>query len=203
MIGKPHKNAGNWEEKQEVMMEYDKMANAYDVLYREEQNLKIKKALKLMEMKKSDIILDVGCGTGLLIEYVIESVKFLVGLDISKEILKKARSKFSKPLNLLFIRADADFTPFPDETFDKVFAITLLQNMPNPQLTLKEIFRVTKKGSLTVVTGLKKKFKRGTFEDLLREAGFEILFLETDNDLRGYVTVCRKKINKTDRSQNM
>ena len=62
----------------------------------------------------------------------------------------------------VFLCADADNLPFLDRSFDQIFTFTLLQNMPNPSKTLKEICRVANTGSQVIITVTKKVFgKRG------------------------------------------
>jgi ubiquinone/menaquinone biosynthesis C-methylase UbiE len=80
--------------------------------------------------------------------------------------------------------------PFPDHIFDRVFAITLLQNMPDPAKTIFEMKRVSKPEAVFVVTGLKKKFTAESFVDLLNRARLKISRLKTDERLKGHIAVC-------------
>lgn len=180
-----------WDKKREVMRNYDRSAAVYDAQYAEEQNAKIKAALNHLNLEEDNLILDVGCGTGLLFEHIGESVKLLVGLDISSKILEKAKRYAKRFPNVNIIRADADLMPFPKEVFDAVFAITLLQNTPNPNLTLQEMKRVGKHPSIIVVTGLRKEFSQKTFRKLLLKAGLGAFIMESGEQLKEYVAVCK------------
>jgi len=157
----------HWEKKRRVMNHYDTTAYLYDLQYSEEQKLKIKFSLNNLNLKLEFFLLDVGCGTGLLFDYVSESVNVLVGVDISRGILGKAKEKIKGKKNVFLVQADADYLPFQDGIFDAVFAITLLQNIPSPIKTLKEISRVAKNHAAIIITGLKKKFNPKNFEQLL------------------------------------
>jgi phosphatidylethanolamine/phosphatidyl-N-methylethanolamine N-methyltransferase len=181
-----------WNEKREVRRSYDLSAAVYDAQYSEEQKAKIEAALSHINLKKSHITLDVGCGTGLLFEHIGKSVKLLVGLDISSKILKEAKRRAQGLPEAALVCADADFMPFQNGIFDDVFAITLLQNMPNPILTLNEIKRVCKSNSIIAITGLKKKFSLDAFTKLLAQAGLKTYAIKTNGQLKGYVAVCRK-----------
>lgn len=183
-----------WNKKREVRRSYDLSATVYDAQYSEEQNAKIKAALSRITLKKSHLVLDLGCGTGLLFEHIGRSVELLVGLDISSKILKEAKKRTQHFPTVALICADADSTPFPNGIFDDVFAITLLQNMPNPVLTLHEMKRVSKRHSIIAVTGLKKEFSLSTFTRLLSKAGLKASVIKTNGQLKGYVAVCRKVI---------
>jgi ubiquinone/menaquinone biosynthesis C-methylase UbiE len=181
-----------WNKKREVRRSYDLSATVYDAQYSEEQNAKIEAALNHIPLKENHLALDVGCGTGLLFEHIGKSVKLLVGLDISSKILKEAKKRTKSFQTVALICADADSTPFPNGTFNDVFAITLLQNMPAPILTLCEMKRVSKRHSIIAVTGLKKEFSLSAFTMLLVQAGLKAFAIKTDGQLKGYVAVCRK-----------
>jgi ubiquinone/menaquinone biosynthesis C-methylase UbiE len=93
--------------------------------------------------------------------------------------------------NIHLILADADNMPLKENIFSHVFGITLIQNMPNPAKTLNEIRRVAKDDAVIVITGMKKAFALEEFEELLRDAGYNIIALK-DESLKCYVTVCTK-----------
>jgi len=184
-----------WNKKREVMHHYDSLAPVYDAQYSEEQDAKMKAALNRIKLKENSLILDVGCGTGLLFKHVRTSVKLLVGLDLSPRILKEAKKLVKNFPTTAVIRADADFTPVQSDVFDATFAITLLQNMPDPLATLLEMKRVSKDHAFVVVTGLKKEFSREAFVKLLQRAELETLVIESGDELKGHVAVCRKEKN--------
>jgi len=180
-----------WNKKREAMRHYDHLAQVYDAQYSEEQKAKIEAALNNTKLSQNELVLDVGCGTGLLFRHVAKSAKLVVGIDISSKILQEARKRTKQLPNTAVVSADADYTPFQNQTFDQVFAITLLQNMPNPAETLGEIKRVSKHQSTIVVTGLKKKFTKERFIKLLNKAGLKISTLKTNPQLKGHLAVCK------------
>ncbi|MEM3622875.1 MAG: methyltransferase domain-containing protein [Candidatus Bathyarchaeia archaeon] len=180
-----------WKRKRSIMRRYDLTAHIYDIRYAEEQAAKIKAALEKLTIEKSAFVLDVGCGTGILFDYVAEKVETVIGLDISRKILLQARKRAKNFQNVHLILADADNIPLREKIFTHVFGITLLQNMPNPARTLKEIKRVTRDGAYIIVTGLKKVFSLQTFENLLQNAGLKIVSLK-EKDLKCYVAICLK-----------
>lgn len=179
-----------WKRKRVVMRRYDLTADMYDMRYFEEQTAKISVALEDLTIDKPALILDVGCGTGILFDYVAEKANAIVGLDISRKILFQAKKSAKNFGSAHLILADADNMPFKENIFSHVFGITLLQNMPKPLKTLREIRRVVRKDAVIVVTGLKKAFALEEFEGLLLNAGFVIIDLKGEG-LRCYVAVCR------------
>jgi ubiquinone/menaquinone biosynthesis C-methylase UbiE len=180
-----------WTKKRQIMRRYDLTASIYDMRYEEEQTAKIEAALKNINIKTRSLVLDVGCGTGLLFQRLVEKSAGVVGLDISRETLAKAKKRAKSFRNVHLVLADADHIPCNNCLFDSVYAFTVIQNMPDPKDTLTEMRRVTRLDSTVVVTGLKKCFSREVFMSLLETAGFNVMRLEDGCDLKCYVAVCR------------
>lgn len=181
-----------WSQKRDTMQHYNLTAKTYDLQYAEEQKAKIEAALEKVKLAKNSLILDVGCGTGLLFEYVAGKAETVVGLDVSRKMLQQARERSAKFGNVHLVLADADYAPFKNEVFSHLFAITLLQNMPNPGKTLTEIKRIAKKAAIIVVTGLKKKFSAECLEGLLRKLDLNIIEIIDGENLKCYVLICSK-----------
>lgn len=136
--------------------------------------------------------LDVGCGVGLTDHYLAGSFGSLNGIDVSEGIIAKAREH--NP-TVQYQAYNGKKFPFADEAFDLVFTICVMQCVPPPsrQSFVQEMYRVTKKGGITVVfehnplnpltrlvvsrcemnTGLAMIAKRLT-KELLKQGGFEI-----------------------------
>ena len=171
------------------MKHYDLTANIYDMQYAEEQVAKIEAALKYIKIGDHALVLDVGCGTGLLFRYVANTAQSIVGLDISRKTLEEAEKRAKTLGNIHLLLADADHMPFKEKVFNYTFAITLLQNIPNPHKTLKEIMRVTSQEASIIVTGMKKTFSLESFKELLQNSGIKIVNL-LDNSLKCHVAIC-------------
>lgn len=181
----------DWNTKRRTMRRYDLTAHIYDMRYAEEQAAKIEAALKSVSIGKKCFILDVGCGTGLLFNFVANKAEIVIGLDISRKTLLQAKKRSRKFVNAHLIWADADNLPFRNSVFSHIFAVTLIQNMPNPVKTLDEVKRVAKENAVIVVTGLKRKFSLEAFEDLLRIFGLNIIEIKSEN-LKCHVAICLK-----------
>ena len=178
----------DWKYKRKMMRRYDLTADMYDQLYGEEQRAKYRAALENVKLAGGEI-LDVGCGTGLFFSYVAASASVVVGVDTSRRLVLKANAEAKKAENLFVLQADADHLPFIEELFEAVFAFTVLQNMPKPSLTLRELKRVTKENGSVVVTGLKKVFQLEKFMGLLEGASLQVASLVDSDDLKCYVAV--------------
>jgi ubiquinone/menaquinone biosynthesis C-methylase UbiE len=168
----------------------------YDSRYAEEQTAKIITALKNLT-EPNGHILDAGCGTGLLFNYVADKGRLTVGIDISRKTLMLAlrRIRDLKISNVFLVQADVDSMPFDAGVFDRIFSMTVLQNSPKPAETLAEIKRVGKNDVVFVITGLKSIFSKGAFRRLLKNAGMRIVTFE-DKNLKCYVAICTNSVSR-------
>ena len=160
----------------------------YDERYEDEQNGKYRKALENVNVDAA-AVLDVGCGSGLFFSQVESKANMVVGVDVSRKLLLKAKEQARAFGNVFVLQADADHLPFADNFFDSIFAFTVLQNMPKPPVTLCELKRVAKVGGRVVVTGLKKAFPLDLFMDVLENSGLKLAAFVDDEAVNCYVAV--------------
>ena len=148
------------ERKRELRRRYDSTAGRYDRRYEEIQSRKYEAVAP--HIPKTGRILDVGCGTGLFLPSLAERAQLVVGVDLSAEMLRGVRERAGAAE---LVQADADHLPFPDRSFDAVVAITLLQNMPDPERTVRELARVMRPGGTLIVTSLRHKHTAEQLEE--------------------------------------
>lgn len=104
-------------------------------------------------------ILDLGCGTGLLAEFLQQNI---TGVDISFNMVQKARFREC------VIQADMDFLPFRNAVFDAIYSFTSLQNLPSLNYVFKEVRRVLKEGHPFTFTLLHKEFSPAVIKKVNR-----------------------------------
>jgi ubiquinone/menaquinone biosynthesis C-methylase UbiE len=177
-----------WKDKRKIMLSYDVTAEMYNERYAEEQQRKYRKALENVDAA-GRAVLDVGCGSGLFFSQVAVQADMVVGVDVSRKLLMKAKEHAGAFGNVHVLLADADHLPFKDGFFGAVFAFTVLQNMPKPNETLNELKRVVEKGGRVVVTGLKKAFPLEKFMDVLEGSGLQVAAFVDDEAVNCYVAV--------------
>lgn len=110
-------------------------------------NRKIQAITKCALDAKSQHILDVGCGDGLVLEKL--QAEFLVGLDLSLTRLKRARLRVK---NGLFLCGDAEYLPFRESSFDLVMCLDTLEHLPNPHNCVRNLESSTAKGGIIIVS---------------------------------------------------
>ena len=100
-------------------------------------------------------ILDVGCGTGDLLPFILQKTVRYYGVDISSKMIERARDIFAEPIkkNLAsFHIADCDMLPFNDMKFDLVIAVGLMEYLPDPSMFLNEVSRILVNDGYFLVT---------------------------------------------------
>lgn len=97
-------------------------------------------------------LLDVGCGTGVLLERLqtASGESRLAGVDASAEMLEVARRRLSSSTSLC--RAWAEELPFDDGTFDTVVSCNAFHFIRGPEAALHEMLRVLRPGGSLVMT---------------------------------------------------
>lgn len=93
--------------------------------------------------------LELGCGTGVFLEKTARSGATILGLDLSEDLLAKARTRLSGFSNLELDQGNAERMPYPNADFDTVYGSSVLHHL-NLDAALAEIHRVLKPGGRTV-----------------------------------------------------
>jgi len=162
-------NPVNPPDKREVKANYNELGGGlYDLRYREEQNRKYDAALLTSQPRGNDLLLDDGCGTGMLMSRLESSS---VGLDLTPSLIEVAKRKLRESHHLIL--GDAEHLPIRSCVFDGVYAITLIQNTPDRIRAVSEISRVARSGGRVLVTALKVVFDRDFLIDLVEDVGLE------------------------------
>lgn len=90
----------------------------------------------------SQRVLEVGCGTGIFLDWFARLGHQTTGLDPSPDMLNFARENL--PERVALDRGFAEDLPYPDNFFDTVALITTLEFVDNPHRAVKEACRVAR-----------------------------------------------------------
>lgn len=135
-----------------ISKEYDKLNRVisfgFDVKWR-------KRVVKIIGNSNPDSILDIATGTGdLAINLTKTKASKIVGLDISKGMLRVGRKKIEKlqltnTIELVF--GDSENIPFENNSFDAITVAFGVRNFENLEKGLSEIYNVLKPGGFFVI----------------------------------------------------
>ena len=99
-------------------------------------------------IKEESHVLDIGCGDGILMEYLKDEKKVNIrGIEISKS---KVQNCIAKGLTVIEGNAEKDLKQFPDNSFDYVVLSQTLQAFLNPENVIKELLRIGKQAIVTI-----------------------------------------------------
>ncbi len=135
---------------------YDTIAPSYDELYRQEQYAKYKHVYEELGVYPGDSILDIGCGTGLLIDYLkrrgLDVFRKYVCVDPSIEMIKKAAAKHGDDLRIIFSHTKCEELSFRERYFDHIVLFTVWDNLDDKFECLDRITRSAADTSTLILT---------------------------------------------------
>ena len=157
-------------EKRQVKRAYKFYAPAYDFVFDWIFHPGREQAMRLLDVKRNDHVLEVGIGTGLNLP-LYPTHCHITGIDLSEEMLEKAQDKIIElGLNSVTLKVmDATVMDFGDSEFDSAVATYTISAVPDPVGVLREMRRVVKPGGSIVLLNHFRSDRRvvGRLEDLV------------------------------------
>lgn len=147
------------------------------------------------KIKKSDYVLDAGCGVGG--SSIFLAKKFgckVMGITITKQQVNKAVKNAKKhQVNNLVTFTEMDFnkTSFKGNTFDVIWGIESICHSPDKGKFIKEAYRILKpKGRLIIADGFATKSNYSQLEAIWMSKwlhGWAVNSLETEKNFRNFL----------------
>ena len=125
------------------------------------------RALELLGIDERSRVLEVGIGHGHTLARAAELAQrgFVAGIDISQAMVEMARNYNRDAITkgLIDLRqASSDQIPYPDQFFDRVYAVHTLYFWSDPLRHLREIYRICRVGGRFLLVFKPKEDVRGT-----------------------------------------
>jgi SAM-dependent methyltransferase len=172
----------NWSDELEELHEEASRSHFMDVWTR-------RSMLERVAISESDVLLDLGCSTGYMLEDLarLHPRATLLGVDLVGAGLVKAHASVPRAR---LLQADACDVPLSDESVDAVLSANLLEHVPDDRGALREIARVLRPGHRAAVVvpagpdtydyydrflGHERRYARGELARKGREAGLAIV----------------------------
>ena len=125
--------------------------------------------VKLLNPKPDSSLLDVGCGSGILIQKLLSlnrNMK-LYGLDITPKMVEVAKRKSENESSVEIALGSAIKMPYKNNSFDYVTCASSFHHHPDPLQSVKEMVRVLKPGGTLLILDM-------CIEGFLRKLLFKI-----------------------------
>ncbi len=120
------------------------------------------------QIRPGSRVLDIGCAQGRSTFKLLDPHIDVVGLDISKSLVRQALERAAPRARVTFLVADATALPFDDESFDYVLTYGVLHHLPDPASVCRDISRVLKRGGTFFTSENNRTVFRSVFELLQR-----------------------------------
>lgn len=110
---------------------------------------------------KTDVVIDAGCGTGLISSHIANKVSWVICLDFAIEMLKQA----DKKENISYIVGDIKEIPLKSEIFDKCFCYNVFQYLgfAETKKVAAELNRICKRRAKILVGDIPNSKRKGLF----------------------------------------
>lgn len=131
---------------------YGKLASVYDVVFGPALNAGRRHAVRQMQLRPGDSVLEVGVGTGISTGLYPRECS-VIGIDLSDSMLERARRRVDRAGlgHIRLLQMDAARLLFPDESFDVVYAPYVISVVPDPVGVAREMRRVCRPGGRIVI----------------------------------------------------
>lgn len=146
-----------------VRRKYNFLARIYDIIYWGYVKKTNNMAIQTLSPIGQERLLNIGCGTGELEKRLLPQYPQLqcVGIDISQDMLKRAREKLAGFPHCEFIEGDFLHVDLPENSFDVVFSISNLHYFANPAAIFSKAHRLLKKGGKFVLIDWNRNSLKG------------------------------------------
>lgn len=165
------------EQTKNIQKAYDEWAEIYDTNKNPTRDLNYQTIREENLDLSGKKVLELGCGTGLNTEFLAQQAEKVVALDISQEMLQKAR-QCVKSRNVHFIKADITQNwDFSDESFDVIIANLVLEHIEQLSHVFEEAFRVLNPKGKTYIAELHpyKQLQDSQAKFISQKTGEEVL----------------------------
>ena len=138
--------------RQPVVEEYARLAPEYDAKWAFYVEATTRETLSRLDLRPADRLLDVGCGTGSLLQRLCRQhpAAQLTGVDPVPEMLAVARRRL--PPEILLHEGWAEQLPFEEGRFEVVLSCNVFHYVRQPAAALREMSRVLSPGGRLVLT---------------------------------------------------
>ena len=143
--------------KEKTMQFFDHIASRWDLLKREILgDFDLSEAI-IQAMPRSNVAVDLGCGTGELVERLQSIAENVIGVDSSSKMIELARNRVYPDKEKVDLRlGELEHLPLKDEEADCAVVSMVLHHLSTPNRFISEVGRVLRKNGTLVIVDFDK-----------------------------------------------
>ncbi len=139
-----------WNERMIEKYHPSRYHHSSNLLLRWIEKQRTRRILSLLDPIQSDKILDVGCGSGDILELVMRGE--LWGIDISPRLVKEAQERLGSRARIICGDAESADALLKGATFDKIFCSEVLEHVQHPERALQAIANLSASGGTLIIS---------------------------------------------------
>lgn len=174
-----------------IQQTYDRFSSLYDLIFKPYLGFGRQKAIEILAPSADSLVLEVGVGTGLSLEYYPRNIE-VVAFDYSFGMLKEAgvKAKGESHCRVDLLQMDVQNMAFADHSFACIMGAYVLTVVAEPEKAIKELFRVARPGArIVLINYVRSKNKiMGILESLFHPVFAGLGLFTLDHDIPGLLT---------------
>ncbi len=199
------------ERAKETVRFFDSIAEDWEKLKREIIGSVDLNQLILKNIPNTNTIVDLGCGTGDLLDFLKEKANRLIGVEKSPKMLEKARRRFAGSEENIDLRiGELEHLPLREGEADLAVVNMVLHHLPDPTKALREVHQVLKQGDFFLIVdmlthdleGMRERFgdrwlgfSEAGIKKWLKNNGFKVKkidYFDLKKGLKGFIVTSQK-----------
>ena len=113
-------------------------------------------ALSRVVLNKNDVIADIGCGSGTLLDQLANNTKHVYAIDISEQMLEEAKNN-NNSINIEYVQSSCEPCPLNNSSIDTIISLGVLDYVRDIESFVIELNKVLKPGGIAVITAPKTR----------------------------------------------
>ena len=115
-------------------------------------NIRRKRVYEYLDNMEGGKLLDIGCGPGVMVKYAINHSFEFYGIDVAKNMIDQCSEMFEDIKSAHFFVGEIEKIQYPENFFDVVTAMGVVEYIDDDIIAIKEMYRVVKPGGIIIIT---------------------------------------------------